>query len=181
LIKPARTISRNRLGIPLSRVSAGSARRVIAGKERKLMEGFFEGGIIFGGTGARAIGGSHGTLELVYNTPSVGNIPQGSKCIEIKRAVPEQYRGKGIGTDLLAEAEAWAKEEGFDLIWAETGDNNAAAMAGYAKRGWEKLGEYKPTHGVFAKYAGDTPVELGKAFKDARMIVVYGKIITKGE
>ncbi len=104
-------------------------------------------GTIFAGE-PRDVGGneigSHGTLMLFDNPlPSV-LIPHGAgklQSAEIDRLVPEEYRSKGIGTILLAEAERISKNNGYNFIWARTKPDNAVAIRTYAKCGWKYLGK----------------------------------------
>lgn len=48
-------------------------------------------------------------------------------------SVPETQQGKGIGTQLMAQAEAWARAEGLGGLWLDT-------FAFQARPFYEKLG-----------------------------------------
>jgi GNAT superfamily N-acetyltransferase len=48
-------------------------------------------------------------------------------------SVPEPQQGKGIGTQLMAQAEAWARAEGLGGLWLDT-------FAFQARPFYEKLG-----------------------------------------
>jgi len=50
--------------------------------------------------------------------------------------VTEEYRGRGIGTRLLAEAEQWAVEQGCTQVELNSGDHHAPAHAFYQRRGY---------------------------------------------
>jgi putative acetyltransferase len=69
-----------------------------------------------------------------------------STVAEIKRmyTLPE-YRGKGIAKAILAELEAWAKEEGYTKAILETGHLQKDAIGLYQKLGYqviENFGQY---------------------------------------
>ncbi len=49
--------------------------------------------------------------------------------------VAEGHRGRGVGTALLAEAAAWARERGYRTLRIETQHNNVPACRFYARRG----------------------------------------------
>ncbi|ETR75142.1 GCN5 family acetyltransferase [Afipia sp. P52-10] len=68
---------------------------------------------------------------------------------EVKRmwVVPAE-RGKGISKALLDDLESRAREEGVSLLRLETGIRNDAALALYARAGFESCGP-------FADYAPD--------------------------
>jgi len=68
---------------------------------------------------------------------------------EVKRmwVVPAE-RGKGISKALLDDLESRAREEGVSLLRLETGIRNDAALALYARAGFEPCGP-------FANYAPD--------------------------
>ena len=51
--------------------------------------------------------------------------------------VLKEYRRKGIGRMLMAEAEAWAKRNGFDYIGLSVSSRNEAAIALYREEGFE--------------------------------------------
>jgi len=50
--------------------------------------------------------------------------------------VTEEYRGRGIGTHLLREAERWAVEQGCTQVELNSGDHHAPAHAFYQRRGY---------------------------------------------
>lgn len=49
--------------------------------------------------------------------------------------VQEDYRNRGIGKKLIAEAERWAAEVGADELWVLTNRSNLPAMALYRSTG----------------------------------------------
>jgi len=53
--------------------------------------------------------------------------------------VVEVTRLRGVGTELMDAAEHWAREEGLQLIYLETAEDNLAAQRFYAGRGYRKL------------------------------------------
>jgi GNAT superfamily N-acetyltransferase len=61
--------------------------------------------------------------------------------------VPEGFRGQGLGTELLARAEAVARGRGCIGIWLHTGTFQSPAF--YEKRGFQAFGtvpDYPPGH-----------------------------------
>jgi putative acetyltransferase len=62
---------------------------------------------------------------------------------EIKRMfVREDVRGRGIAGEILAELEAWAKEQEFAECILETGVKQPEAIRLYQKSGYEKMTSY---------------------------------------
>jgi GNAT superfamily N-acetyltransferase len=53
-------------------------------------------------------------------------------------AVREEAEGRGIGRALVAAAEAWARENGHDLLVLDTGAANARARSIYASLGYQE-------------------------------------------
>lgn len=68
---------------------------------------------------------------------------------EIKRmyTLPE-YRGKGIAKAILAELEAWAKEEGYTTAILETGHMQKDAIGLYHKLGYQDIPNFGQYVGV---------------------------------
>lgn len=63
--------------------------------------------------------------------------------VEIKRMfVSEHARKKGIGTKILAELEAWAKELGFRKSILETGNMLPGAVKLYEKNNYTRISNY---------------------------------------
>jgi ribosomal protein S18 acetylase RimI-like enzyme len=58
-------------------------------------------------------------------------------AVSVGLAVLDGYRGRGIGSALLAEAEAWARDRGLDEIRLEVAVENAAAERLYRRLGYE--------------------------------------------
>lgn len=50
------------------------------------------------------------------------------------------FLGKGIGTSLLMQAEAWAKERGGSPLWLTVNSKNRRAIGFYQQRGYTKIG-----------------------------------------
>lgn len=72
-----------------------------------------------------------------------------SDSIEIKRMfTPENQRGKGIASRVLAELESWAAELGFSSCILETGLANPEALAMYKKYGYVQIDNYGQYAGV---------------------------------
>ena len=59
-------------------------------------------------------------------------------AMEIKRMyVSENYRGKGIASEVLAELEAWARELNYKKCVLETGKRQPEAIGLYQKAGYK--------------------------------------------
>jgi ribosomal-protein-alanine N-acetyltransferase len=71
----------------------------------------------------------------------VGNREPGRVWHIVTIDVREQWRRRGIGTTLVDAAEDWAAAQGIRMIYLETADNNHAAHAFYARRGYKKVGK----------------------------------------
>ena len=60
-----------------------------------------------------------------------------NRCAHIEDiSVAKAYRGQGIGTELLAKAEEWAKANGLCALSLECQDNNVLASRFYKKNGF---------------------------------------------
>ncbi len=55
--------------------------------------------------------------------------------------VKEEYRGSGLGGELLAAAIAWLKGRGIKSVYLESGLRNASAHAFFEKRGFVHISE----------------------------------------
>jgi ribosomal protein S18 acetylase RimI-like enzyme len=53
--------------------------------------------------------------------------------------VAAERRGEGIGSRLMAEAEAWAKNNGANEVWLDVWDFNEGAIGFYASLGYETI------------------------------------------
>lgn len=58
--------------------------------------------------------------------------------------VAEQYRGAGIGGQLMGTLEAWARRRGYPRVWVATGD---LAVAFYQKCGWQLTETFERSSG----------------------------------
>ena len=68
---------------------------------------------------------------------------------EIKRMfVREEFRGKGVAKEVLAELERWAKELGFEQCILETGNMLTNAIKLYETSGYERTSNYGQYIGV---------------------------------
>ena len=52
--------------------------------------------------------------------------------------VLEQWRRRAVGSALMDAAENWGRQQGLQLIYLETGEDNDAAKAFYGRRGYVK-------------------------------------------
>lgn len=55
----------------------------------------------------------------------------------------KEYKGRGLGTRLLAEAHAVARRLGYDWLWLTVWEFNTGAWGFYEKHGFRRYGEYE--------------------------------------
>ncbi|MCY1744562.1 GNAT family N-acetyltransferase [Ensifer sp. SL37] len=65
-------------------------------------------------------------------------------------AVPEQYRGQGLGRRLIEQAETIARQRGYVGLWLDTFEFQARPF--YEKLGFEVFGELEGGDGAIARY-----------------------------
>lgn len=65
-------------------------------------------------------------------------------------AVPDEYRGQGLGSRLLAEAEAIARARGYIGIWLDTFEFQARPF--YEKLGYSVFGELEGAPNAIPRY-----------------------------
>jgi GNAT superfamily N-acetyltransferase len=71
------------------------------------------------------------------------------ESVEIKRMyVKPEFRGKGIGTKILAELERWANELNYTHAVLETGHTNPEAKVLYQKSGYEIIPNFGQYEGI---------------------------------
>ena len=67
------------------------------------------------------------------------------KSVELKRIyVSPDYRGQGIGTELVSLLIGWAKESGYQRMLLETGEKLTGSIALYKKLGFVRIPNYGP-------------------------------------
>lgn len=72
-----------------------------------------------------------------------------SNTMEVKRMfVKDEYRSKGIATDVLIELEKWAKELGYSKCILETGHAQPEAIHLYKKNNYSVIPNYGQYAGV---------------------------------
>jgi ribosomal protein S18 acetylase RimI-like enzyme len=84
-----------------------------------------------------------GTLVAVAGTEIVGSLHierSGHGFGEIGMAVAREWRGRGVGSALLAAAIEWARERGLHKLSLSVFAHNAAAIALYRKFGFVEEG-----------------------------------------
>lgn len=59
---------------------------------------------------------------------------------EVAMLVASGWRGKGVGSALVAAAIGWARDRGLHKLWLSVFPHNAAAIALYRKHGFEEEG-----------------------------------------
>lgn len=65
-------------------------------------------------------------------------------------AVPDEYRGQGLGSRLLAEAEAIARARGYIGVWLDTFEFQARPF--YEKLGYTVFGELEGAPNAIPRY-----------------------------
>ena len=65
-------------------------------------------------------------------------------------AVPDEYRGQGLGSRLLAEAEAIARARGYIGVWLDTFEFQARPF--YEKLGYQVFGELEGGPNAIPRY-----------------------------
>ena len=70
-------------------------------------------------------------------------------AVEIKRmyTLPE-YRGRGLGSQIIAHLANWTKELGYTRMVLETGKRQPDAIALYEKNGFVRIPNYEPYAGM---------------------------------
>lgn len=68
---------------------------------------------------------------------------------EVKRVfVRAEYRGRGLGRQLLQALETWARQKGYAYLILESGEPLTAAMRLYRSMGYEVIPNYGPYVGM---------------------------------
>jgi len=75
--------------------------------------------------------------------------------IEIVLGILEQYRGQGIGTQLITAAERWAQSKGIHRIELTVNTRNTGAFELYKKLGYVLEGEKKHVTLINGEYTDD--------------------------
>ena len=101
------------------------------------------------GTGfqvAETDGGLAGCVVLRAGDVPVG--VDGQSPIQLWRIfVHPEYQGTGVASGLLSQALAHARENGHDVVWLGTSEDNARAIAFYRRNGFHPLGVAQLHHG----------------------------------
>jgi len=75
-----------------------------------------------------------GYLGLIYGSPST------TDCMVSKIYVHQKVRGAGVGSVMLAHAEALARQHGCRRLWLTVNVNNTAATSWYLRKGFTIAG-----------------------------------------
>lgn len=62
---------------------------------------------------------------------------------EISINVSPKHRGKGLGTQILTEIQAWAKHQGADVLLAEIKKENKSSHKAFTQAGFKEVHKYK--------------------------------------
>lgn len=88
----------------------------------------------------------HGDRLAGYAKVRVGATPVellGSKTLETERLyVLQEYHGKKVGAQLMAECLTFATEAGYETLWLGVWEHNQKAIAFYRKWGFETFGAH---------------------------------------
>jgi len=88
----------------------------------------------------------HGDRLAGYAKVRVGATPVellGSKTLETERLyVLQEYHGKKVGAQLMAECLTFAAEAGYETLWLGVWEHNQKAIAFYRKWGFETFGAH---------------------------------------
>lgn len=80
-------------------------------------------------------------VKLVKNHSTEGLTEE--KVVEIERIyVLKDFHGQQLGRKLIDFCTAWAKEQGFEVIWLGVWEHNHNAMKFYEKMGYERFGKH---------------------------------------
>jgi ribosomal protein S18 acetylase RimI-like enzyme len=83
------------------------------------------------------------TLVAVAGAQVVGSLhlwPRPHGFADFGMAVAKEWRGRGVGSALLAAASDWAREQGLHKLCLSVFPHNAAAIALYRKHGFVEEG-----------------------------------------
>ncbi|WP_049925893.1 GNAT family N-acetyltransferase [Halopiger goleimassiliensis] len=78
--------------------------------------------------------------ELVGGVRIEETAPDRAKLSRL--GVHEEWKGNGIGSELVDHAEQAARDRGFDTVWLTTPPEHPFLPAFYRGRGYEKTGDY---------------------------------------
>ena len=108
----------------------------------------------------------HASLVAVHGTRVIGNLdvareegPVTRHVASIGMAVARDWRGRGVGTALMAESIRWARQAGVEKLALTVYPDNVAARALYRKFGFEEegrlTGHSKKAIGYLDEVVGD--------------------------
>jgi ribosomal protein S18 acetylase RimI-like enzyme len=79
-----------------------------------------------------------GVVRLTIRERQPPFVPRRFATVE-EIVVSAEHRGEGIGQRLMAEAEAWAANNGADEVWLDVWEFNESAIGFYASLGYETI------------------------------------------
>ncbi len=75
------------------------------------------------------------------------------EAAEISIVLPEEYRGKGIGSKVLQEVSKFVSEQGYSKLYAEIRPENSASIKAFEKAGFVFEKEFEKKGNVLKLYA----------------------------
>ena len=92
-----------------------------------------------------------GFIFVIYDSGLEGVKCFGKKSTIVMFGLFEEYRSKGIGKVLIAEAEKYVKENGAECIYVDTYAKNSGAIRFYTKCGYTPVAYHPGENGVTDK------------------------------
>lgn len=125
---------------------------LLADPSEKMIQGYLEEGVCLV---AEINGQRIGVLVLLHTKPNTVEI--------MNIAVDEDYQGRGIGKQLIHNAIAIAKEEGYQVIEIGTGNSSISQLSLYQKCGFRMV---EIDHDFFVRNYSEDIYENGIQCRD---------------
>lgn len=130
---------------------------LLADPSEKMIQGYLEEGVCLV---AEINGQRIGVLVLLHTKPNTVEI--------MNIAVDEDYQGRGIGKQLIHNAIAIAKEEGYQVIEIGTGNSSISQLSLYQKCGFRMV---EIDHDFFVRNYSEDIYENGIQCRDRIRLV----------
>lgn len=73
--------------------------------------------------------------------------------------VHERWKGNGVGSQLLARVEEWARARGYETIWLTTPGEHPSLPDFYRRRGYEKTGDHPLDYRDYDEIVMEKPLQ----------------------